>query len=70
MTENILASSQLTAFYSRYLSIWKSNSWLRAVVNILLTDISGLLSVVYFILSSNVQILSELLTVVTLLLHS
>ena len=40
-------------------------SWLRAVVDLFLTDLlSGLRSVVHFILSLNVQTLSELLTVV------
>ena len=63
MTENILACSQLTAFYSNYLSLslslslslWKSRSWLRAVVNLLLTDIKWYTVGIYFILSSNCQ---------------
>ena len=70
MAENILASSQLTACDILSFS-GKVRSLLRAVVNVLMTDmLSGLLSVVHFIHSLNAQILTELLTVVNLLFHS
>ena len=52
-------------------NLWKSRSCLRAVVNLLLADMSsGLQSVVYFIRSLNIQVFSELLTVVTLIIAS
>ena len=71
MAKNILASSQLTACAILSFPGKVEVDYLRAVVNLLLTEmLSGLLSVVYFILCLNIQILGELLTVVTLLFHS